>query len=55
MNENGFGEHFVWYEWSFVSPSDMPEGESERERSEETLRPIDLTAAPFNPWEVASP
>ena len=24
MNEDRFDQNFVWYEWSFVSPADMP-------------------------------
>ncbi len=24
MNEGKFEQNFVWYEWSFVSPADMP-------------------------------
>ncbi len=24
MNDERFDENFVWYEWSFVSPAEMP-------------------------------
>jgi hypothetical protein len=24
MNETGFSENFVWYEWGFISPDEFP-------------------------------
>jgi len=55
MNEKGFGENFVWYEWSFVSPDDFPSADSDRERHEDD-RPVraDVRPARFDGWDVTA-
>jgi hypothetical protein len=56
MNETGFSENFVWYEWGFVSPEDFPraafEPKSERDAAAPDRR--DQRAPSFDYWDADS-
>jgi hypothetical protein len=58
MNEKGFSENFVWYEWSFVSPDDFPHSDSTQRvpgdrREDDRLARVDARVAKFDGWDVA--
>ena len=37
MREEQFDQNFVWFEWSFVAPDDVPEEEQRQRRSEDEM------------------
>ena len=55
MNETGFNENFVWYEWSFVSPEDLPPDHGEAQRKDDAARRERQERARRDAWEASRP
>ena len=56
MNETGFSDNFVWYEWGFVSPEDFPRAafDAKAERDVGASDGRDQRAVPFDTWDADS-
>lgn len=53
MNETAFAENFVWYEWSFVRPEDLPEDDRDlRKAASELTASPPSSEFPLPPGEV---
>jgi hypothetical protein len=56
VNETGFTDNFVWYEWGFVSPEDFPRAafDTKPERDTGVADKRDQRAGSFDVWDADS-
>jgi hypothetical protein len=48
VNEDDFSNNFIWYEWGFVSPEQLP---TEAHASEAEMTGYGRLASPYESWD----